>query len=97
MSLGGERHSVQKPLLRYAVEAGWDYLSPEEALRLRRGESGLVLHEVLVAQLQRLNPGVVDVRRAEDLIGKLVRVAPTIAGNEQAWEYLKGLNTAFAR
>ena len=95
MTLGGERRSVQQPLLRYAQEAGWRYLSPEEALRLRRGETGLVLHDVLMEQLQRLNPGVVDTQRAEDVIARLVRVAPTIGGNEQAWEYLKGLKTAF--
>ena len=93
--LGRERLTVQKPLLRYAQDVGWTYLPPDEALRLRRGETGLVLHEVLVAQLQRLNPGVVDARRAEDVIGKLVRVAPNIGGNEQAWEYLKGLKTVF--
>lgn len=88
MSLGGEMHSVQEPLLRYVVEAGWNHLSPDEALRLRRGETGLVLHEVLVAQLQKLSPGEVDVRRAEDLTGKLERMSPTIAGNEQAWEHI---------
>jgi len=49
--LGNERRAVQDPLIRYAVEAGWTYLLPEEALRLRRGESGIVLHEVLTRQL----------------------------------------------
>jgi len=37
MPLGGERSAVQNPFLRYATEAGWSYLSPEEALNLRRG------------------------------------------------------------
>ena len=48
MKLGGERRTVQEPLIRYAEETGWEYLPPEEALRLRRGETGPVLHEVLV-------------------------------------------------
>ncbi len=95
MKLGTEKTAVQNPLIKYAVEAGWTYLSPDEALRLRRGETGLILHDVLVDQLQRLNPGVVDAQRAEDVISRLVRVAPTISGNEQAWEYLKGLKTVF--
>ncbi len=40
--LGTEKTSVQNPLIKYAVEAGWKYLSPDEALRLRRGQAGLV-------------------------------------------------------
>ncbi len=35
MSLASERHTAQNPFLRYAEEAGWTYLPPEEALRLR--------------------------------------------------------------
>lgn len=95
MSLGSERKTVQNPFLRYAEEAGWAYLPPEEALRLRRGRESPVLHEVLIGQLQRLNPGVVDLRRAEEVIQRLVHVRPTIEGNLEAWEYLKGLKTVF--
>jgi type I restriction enzyme R subunit len=95
MSIGNERTAVQNPFLRYAQEAGWTYLPPEEATRLRRGETGLVLHEVLVSQLQAFNPGVVDLQRAEDIAGRLVRVRPNIEGNLEAWEFLKGLKTVF--
>lgn len=95
MSLRSERAAVQSPLVRYAAEAGWTYLAPDEALRLRRGDGGLVLQDILLQQLQRLNPGIVDLTRAEDLLGRLVRVPPTIEGNLQAWEYLKGLKTVF--
>jgi len=93
--IGGERSTVQNPLIRYAEDAGWTYLSEDDALRLRRGETGLVLHDVCVNQLQRLNPGVVDLQRAEDLIRRLAVVPPTIEGNLQAWEFLKGLRTVF--
>jgi len=95
MPLGSERHAVQEPFIRYATEAGWKYLPPEDALRLRRGEEGIVLHEVLAKQLQRLNPAVVDNIRAEQLIRDLERVTPTIEGNLRVWEYLKGLRTVF--
>lgn len=94
-NLRSERATVQSPLTRYAEEAGWTVLSRDEALRLRRGDTGLVLHDILVQQLQRLNPEAVDVALAEEVIGQLVRVAPNIAGNLQAWEYLKGLRTVF--
>ncbi|QIA27742.1 HsdR family type I site-specific deoxyribonuclease [Thermaerobacter sp. PB12/4term] len=96
MPLGNERAAVQNPLIRYAEEVGWRYLPPDEALRLRRGETGIVLHEVLVRQLQRLNPGVIDdVVKAEEVVGRLTRVMPSIEGNLQAWEWLKGLKTVF--
>jgi len=93
--LGGERAAVQNPFIRYAVEAGWTYLPPDEALRLRGGESGLLLRSVFIERVQRLNPGFVDVSRAEDLIRRLERVLPRIEGNLDAWEYLKGLKTVF--
>ncbi len=71
MTLGGEKASVQKPFVRYAIDAGWTYLSPEEALTLRRGLTSPVLDSVLVDHLQRLNPGIVDHRRAEDIVKRL--------------------------
>ncbi|WP_245575110.1 type I restriction endonuclease subunit R [Meiothermus rufus] len=92
----GERHTVQNPFLRYAEEAGWTYLPPQEALRRRGGEASPLLHDVLVAQLQRLNPGVVtSAAKAEEVVERLRRVRPTIEGNLEAWEYLKGLKTVF--
>ena len=36
-----ERSSVQKPLLRYAGQIGWNYVTPPEAIRLRSSESSL--------------------------------------------------------
>jgi type I restriction enzyme R subunit len=67
MAIGSERGAVQNPFIRYAVEAGWTYLSPDDALRLRPGPTSPVLMPVLVQQLQKLNPGTVDQRRAEDV------------------------------
>ncbi len=93
--LGTERNAVQNPFLRYAEEAGWTYLAPEEALNLRRGLTSPVLDTILIEQLQRLNPGVVDHLRAEEIARRLVRVRPSIEGNLEAWEYLKGLKTVF--
>lgn len=97
MPLGSERTAVQNPLLRYAVEAGWIYLSRQEALALRHGEDSPVLRDVLVDQLQRLNPGVLDLAGAEDIARRFTRVAPTIAGNLDAWEYLVGRKTVFVQ
>jgi type I restriction enzyme R subunit len=96
MSLGSEQGAVQNPFVKYAQDAGWVYLSPDQARELRRGEdTSPVLDAVLVDQLQKLNPGVVDRTRAEELVGRLVRVRTNIDGNLDAWEFLKGLKTVF--
>ena len=95
MSLSSEAVTVQYPMIRYATDIGWTYLSPEEAVRLRRGETGSVLWEVLVEQIQKLNPDIVDLDRAEQVAKALVQVKPTIEGNLDAWEYLRGLKTVF--
>jgi type I restriction enzyme, R subunit len=93
--LSSERGIVQRPFIRYAIEAGWNYLSPEDALRLRRGESSPFLWETFLERAQALNPGVVDHLKAEELGKRLARVRPAVEGNLDAWEYLKGLKTVF--
>src|SRR5262245_44760447 len=95
MSLASELRVVQDPLVKYATEVGWVHTSRDDCVQLRRGETGAVLWDVLVEQLQRLNPGVVDLDRALDVVERLTRVRPTIEGNLDAWEYLRGLKTVF--
>jgi type I restriction enzyme R subunit len=110
-TLGGEKYSVQDPILEYVQESsteyvtqngakvflklGWQYVKPDEALRLRGSETGMVFREIFIKQLQRLNPGFVDLRMAEEIIKKMETVRATIEGNFTAWEYLKGLRTVF--
>lgn len=94
-TLGTETGAVQYPLIRYAQEAGWSYLSPDQAIKLRSGEDGLLLQEIFLTQVQRLNPNVVDSAIAQDLAKRITRVLPRIEGNLDAWEYLRGLKTVF--
>ena len=109
--LGGERYSVQNPIINYAQDPSaeyslpdgkkiilnldWEYVNPNEALRLRGGKSGLVFKEIFIDQIQQLNPDFMDHLLAEELIKKLERIPPNIEGNFMAWEYLKGLKTVF--
>src|SRR5262249_13745643 len=96
MALGSEQGAVQNPFVKYAQQAGWVYLSPDDARTLRQGEdTSPVLDEVLIDQLQRLNPGVVARARAEELVGRLGGVRTSIEGNLDAWQFLKGLKTVF--
>jgi type I restriction enzyme R subunit len=95
MTLGSERRAVQNPFIRYAVDAGWQFISHDEALTLRGGEAGVVFTETLVSQLEKLNPGVVNRSRAEDLAHRLSRALPTIQGNLDIWEHLRGIKTVY--
>src|ERR1017187_2160399 len=96
MPLGSESNAVQRPFVRYAVEAGWTYLSPDEALNLRQGGvASPVLDAVLLGQLTKLNPGIVNAARAQDIVRRLLRVRPSLEGTLDAWEFLKGLKTVF--
>ena len=95
MSFGSEKSVVQESMLKYAQEAGWEYLAPEEALRLRRGETGLLLYDIFITKTQQRNPRVVDFTRAEELIKDIERIYPGIEGNLASLEYLKGLRTVF--
>jgi len=95
MTLGGERSSVQEPFLQYSAAAGWRQISREEAESLRGGESGVILTDVLVKQLQMLNPSTVNRSRAEDLAHRIARSLPTIQGNLDVWEHLRGVRKVF--
>ena len=95
MILGSERGSVQNPFIRYAHEAGWTPLTRDDALTMRGDESGVLFTDVLVEQLQRLNPETVNRDRAEELARLIVRSLPTIKGNFDVWEHLRGLSKVF--
>ncbi|HUM54353.1 MAG TPA: HsdR family type I site-specific deoxyribonuclease [Bacteroidales bacterium] len=110
-TLGGEKKSVQEPIIQYVqepsaeydaqnggrvfIKLGWQYVNPDEALRLRGGETGMVFREIFVSQLQKLNSDFADHLMAEDIIKKIETVPATIEGNFTVWEYLKGLKTVF--
>lgn len=94
-NLGNERPTVQDPLIGYAVEIGWTYLSPELALTLRRGESGTLLYPLLAEKLIALNPGVVTVENVDQVIVKIESVRNNIEGNAEVLAWLRGERTIF--
>ena len=79
-----ERTSVQSPMLKYAQEIGWEYIKPELAMQFRGGDTGLYFTGPLEAQLLRLNPGVLNKERAQEVIRQLTLVKPTLEGNQEA-------------
>ena len=82
-------------MLRYAQDIGWEYVPPDEALRLRGGESGLYFTPMLERQLLRLNPTVVDETRCADILRQLNLLKPTIEGNRDALEWMRGEHSVF--
>jgi type I restriction enzyme, R subunit len=90
-----ERSAVQDPMLKYAQEIGWEYVRPEDALALRGGDVGLYFTGVLEAQLVRLNPGVVDTSRTGDILRRLNLLKPTLEGNREAHDWLRGEQSIF--
>jgi len=94
-TLGTEKTAVQNPIIKYAIEVGWEYIKPDEALRLRGGKDGFVFIELFINQMQNINPEFMDHLLAEELISRLRRIPPNIEGNLIAWEYIKGLQTIY--
>jgi len=90
-----ERSAVQNPMLKYADAIGWKYVPPDEALRLRGGETGICFTEILKAELLRLNLGVVNEERAQEIIRRLNLLKPTIEGNAAALAWLRGEQSVF--
>ena len=110
-SLGREDYTVKKPLIEYVQEKagdytnengekillslGWEYVNPDEALRLRGGETGIIFKDIFISQMQKLNPDFMNRELAEELIKSLEMLPANIEGNLSAWEYIKGLKTVF--
>jgi type I restriction enzyme, R subunit len=92
-----EQSAVQNPLIKYVSEKsiGWDYVSRDKAVELRRGETGLFFYDLLKEQLIKLNPGVVDETKAYGIIKDLENMRTTIEGNSEVLRYLKGEKSVY--
>jgi len=93
--IDGEKATVQNSIVRYAIENGWEYIKPEDCLRMRQGETGIILREIFEKQMMKLNSDFMDGNIIQDLIKKIENIRPNLEGNREIWEYLKGLKTVF--
>ena len=57
-TLGTEKPTVQDPIVKYAEEIGWNVVSQEDALSLRKGESGTLFYQVLEEKLLGTESGI---------------------------------------
>ncbi len=90
VNLGTETQTVQDPLIKYAGEIGWEILSREDALSLRKGESGTLFFKVLEEKLLELNDGLVTTENVEEIIHKIESVRNNIEGNAEILSWLRG-------
>ncbi len=85
-----EKNTVQKPLIKYAVDAGWEYISTSEALSLRGGESGMLFSDILADKLKKFNPGLITGENVNDVIRRIESERNTIEGNASILSWLRG-------
>ncbi len=90
-----ERATIQDPLARYAVEAGWEAVTSDEALALRGGETGLLFRQVLADRLIALNPGTLSTANVIDVVTRIERLRNSIEGNEEALQWLRGQRSVY--
>ena len=84
-----EASSVQFPMVSHAVEVGWIPLSPQDALAMRGGESGLLFRGVLEGALRRFNLWMTDAT-VHSVVENLQALPATIEGNRQMLAWLRG-------
>lgn len=96
-----ERKTVQNPLLKYAVEAGWEYLSPDQALEKRDdgggSETGIFFKETLLGKILQFNPWMQEGMDEEIVRDLEERTRFNIEGNQKVLKYLRGEVPAFDR
>ena len=90
-----ERASVQDPMIKYADEIGWKSVSRSEAMQMRHVETGRYFADVLKAQLMRLNRGILDESRCQEILRQLNLLGSTLEGNQDALSWLRGEQSIF--
>ena len=84
-----EANTVQMPMVRHAAEVGWTPVPPQEALARRGGPAGLLFRGELEEALCRLNSWLSD-DAVRGVIERLESLPPSIEGNRQMLEWLRG-------
>src|SRR5437773_6016305 len=88
-TLATESATVQKPLLRYAGEIGWEIVPQAEAVTLRKGEGGMFFYNLLEEMLLKLNPDVITPENVDEVIRRLEGVRNSIEGNAEVLAWLR--------
>ena len=84
-----EANTVQMPMVRHAEEIGWTPVPPQDALARRGGPDGQLFRGELETALRRFNPWLND-DAVRGVVERLESLPPTIDGNRQMLEWLRG-------
>ena len=90
-----ERSAVQDRMLEYADEIGWKSVSQLESNQMRRGKTELYFADVLKTQLMRLNRGILDESRCQEIVRQLNLLGPMLEGNQDVLSWLRGEESVF--
>ncbi|MGD9874235.1 MAG: type I restriction endonuclease subunit R [Kiritimatiellia bacterium] len=89
----GEHKTVQGPILKYAQEVGWTFVSREEAEARRGEDGGLFFEDLLDAKVREFNPRYAEAEGA--LPGKFRHLHTDIYGNREFVEHLRNRGKYF--
>jgi type I restriction enzyme R subunit len=105
-----EKGSVQKPIIYYVSESttkygdesqqqllyklGWQYLSPDEIQKQRGNNTEVILKDIFINQIQKLNDFLTE-DKALEVLKAVTQVRPDIEGNFTVWQFLKGLKSVY--
>jgi type I restriction enzyme R subunit len=104
MTLLTEKRDVQDQLINHLIGIGWRYLPPGDVAAERGGDERqpflpAVARQQLIAlnpsTSRRASPGLVTEANADDVLRRLHRVHPSLAGNEAFLKALRGNWTVY--
>ena len=95
VNLGTETTTVQDPMIKYADEIKWKFVSREDALTLRKGESGTLFYRILEDSLIKLNKGLVFRKKVGQIISAIEAVKNNIEGNAEILSWMRGEQSIF--
>ena len=94
-ALSTESKTVEEPLIKYAIQAGWEYVIPKAALNLRKGETGKWFYSVLRESLIKLNSDFLNEGNVNELIQKMDNISDTMEGNKESLNWARGQKLFF--
>jgi len=96
LNLLSEKRDVQIALIDYLIGIGWEYITPSKALEWRDGSlREPFLLPIAREKLVELNKPVVTAASVGDVLKKIKGVQPSISGNEEFLNYLRGQRTVY--
>ena len=96
MKLITEKRDVQDRVIECLQAIGWEYIPPAD-LQEKRGNDRKepFVVDILEKKLKELNKGIITSENIQDVIRRLRLISPTLTGNREFLEYLRGKKTVY--